>query len=89
MQIDTDYRPGIDVDLTLEGGDIDMLLKGKEVEDRDGDVYVTVRLKEAKTNPSDGSKDESPLEYLERTWNEPRYGETPIQHFNRIHGVSE
>jgi hypothetical protein len=43
MEIDTDYRPGIDVDLT----------------------------------------------YLERTWNEPRYGETPLQHFNRIHGVSE
>lgn len=29
---------------------------------------------------------ESPLDYLERTWNEPRFDESPAQHFHRING---
>lgn len=87
MQIDTDLnRIDASCDIRLKERDIDRLLCGESLSDQDRGLDVTISIDFNKQKKSSG---ESPLDYLERTWNEPRYGETPIQHFNRIHGVSE
>lgn len=88
-----DVDVSVSVDITLTAKDIQDIVGGYEIEDDDGEVKVTVSYmgspKGLKAILTADNKDESPLDYLERTWNEPRYGETPLQHFNRIHGVSE
>lgn len=76
--VDISINSGGRVNVIVTREDVASLLKGELIVGDHHGIEVVIDI-----------AGESPLEYLERTWNEPRYGETPLQHFNRIHGVSE
>lgn len=73
--VDISIDSGGSVDIVLTRQEIRSLLSGEQLNDYNHGIEVSV-----------SAASESPLEYIERTWNEPRFGESPAQHFNRING---
>jgi len=62
-----------DLIVRMSPADIGNVSHGKRVSTSDRGVNVTVT-----------SGNESPLDYLERTWSEPRYGESASDHSARL-----
>lgn len=85
-----DVETTVSVEVTLTAKDIQTIVGGYEIADDNGEVEVTVSYegstKGLKALLTTDNKSESPLDYLERTWNDPRFGESPAQHFHRING---
>lgn len=92
MQTDStvDVETTVSVEVTLTAKDIQSIVGGYEITDDNGEVEVTVSYegspKGIKALLTTENPTESPLDYLERTWSEPRFGESPAQHFYRING---